>query len=167
MLIYVNLITYIVRIEGEKMLKKEEGLRAFLSWLKKEGVIDSSFNPKENFNDRLKLQKYVFIAKFFGMDFGYNFNLYIRGPYSVELANDYYKELELENKTLNFNPKFIKLVKGKSENWLEIASTILMLKEDHPNIKKVELEKTVIGIKPWASKEDVESIAKELESYGI
>ncbi|MCI4439211.1 hypothetical protein JHC27_05150 [archaeon] len=149
------------------MLLEKKELGAFIRWLKKESVIDNSFNPKEKFSDRLKLQKYVFIAKFFGMDFGYSYTLYIHGPYSIELANDYYRELNTTTKSANFNPKFIELVKGKSEEWLELASTILMLKEDHPGIEKNELKETIVGIKPWASEEDVENIIKELESYGI
>ena len=47
----------------------------------------------EKLEDRLLIQKIVYIARFFGIDLGYHFDCYIRGPYSSELANDYYKLL--------------------------------------------------------------------------
>jgi uncharacterized protein YwgA len=37
---------------------------------------------------RIKLQKLVYILKSEGIDFGYNFTWYIRGPYSSDLADD-------------------------------------------------------------------------------
>jgi len=40
----------------------------------------------EEFNDRLRLQKLVFLARKMGHDFGYTFNWYARGPYSPSLT---------------------------------------------------------------------------------
>ncbi|MFZ0512709.1 MAG: hypothetical protein WAM14_13970 [Candidatus Nitrosopolaris sp.] len=39
-------------------------------------------------DSRIKLQKLVYILKSEGIDFGYNFTWYIRGPYSSDLADD-------------------------------------------------------------------------------
>ena len=68
-----------VKISKEKLL-------SFIFALKKHGFdIDLS-----NFEDRIKLQKYVYFAQKMGINLGYNdFELYLRGPYSKKLARDY------------------------------------------------------------------------------
>ena len=48
----------------------------------------------EKLEDRLLIQKIVYIARYFGIDLGYEFDCYIRGAYSTELAEDYYKLLK-------------------------------------------------------------------------
>jgi len=40
----------------------------------------------DNFNDRLRLQKIVFIARMIGFNLGYSFDWYVRGPYSPSLT---------------------------------------------------------------------------------
>ena len=121
----------------------------------------------DTFEDRLKLQKIVYIAHYFGVDLGYTFNEYIRGPYSPELADDYYelneswnsKELKdlkpLEDEKME---KLIEFLKGKSTHELEGIATGLMfldiLKIRGINDKE-ELRDLLIGIvksrKPFLS----------------
>jgi len=48
----------------------------------------------EEFNDRLRLQKLVFLARKMGHDFGYTFNWYARGPYSPSLTRMLFKANE-------------------------------------------------------------------------
>ncbi len=45
----------------------------------------------ESLNDRIRVQKAIYLAQVAGADLGYDYNWYLRGPYSPELANDYYK----------------------------------------------------------------------------
>ena len=40
--------------------------------------------------DKIRLQKYVYIMERLGLNLGYSFSGYLRGPYSPDLANDYY-----------------------------------------------------------------------------
>ena len=89
----------------------------------------------DTFEDRLRLQKIVYIAKCFGIDFGYSFNENLRGPYSPGLADDYYKLNELWNTDdiKNLEPldnenvkKLIEFIKSKSTNELEGIATGLM-----------------------------------------
>jgi len=60
----------------------------------------------ENFNDRLRLQKLVFLARKMGFNAGYSFDWYLRGPYSPSLtrmlfsANDQ-DQLIVDDYTLN------------------------------------------------------------------
>ena len=42
----------------------------------------------ETFQDRLKLQKHIYLLKAFGLDLGYNYNWYLFGPYSPTLTKD-------------------------------------------------------------------------------
>lgn len=41
-------------------------------------------------NQRMAVQKGVYIAQLAGVDFGYRYNWYVRGPYSPALTRDYY-----------------------------------------------------------------------------
>ena len=56
--------------------ERRRRLAGFIRWLEGEGVF--RFRLGE-FGSRLRVQKYVFIARFFGLDLGYRFSLYVRG----------------------------------------------------------------------------------------
>lgn len=67
------------------------------------------------------------------MDFNYPFNLYIRGPYSPKLADDYYK-LNKSGENLSNVPYdknkfdgFKDYVTGRTPKELEVIATILYL----------------------------------------
>ncbi len=45
----------------------------------------------KDFNDRLKLQKYIYLLQEFRVDLGFRFRYYIRGPYSPDLADAGYR----------------------------------------------------------------------------
>lgn len=124
-----------------------------------------SFN-KNLFNNRLKVQKYVFIAKKFGLRLPYNYSLYIRGPYSSSLADDYYEiEDYHSSNALEINEDFFKLVKNKSETWLELAATIIMIRERYQNIADEKLLALVKNAKPHAKKTELRKILSLLRKY--
>lgn len=55
----------------------------------------------ENVTARKEKQKAIYLVKALaGLDLGYSYGWYIRGPYSPSLANDYY-ELQSPNEALN------------------------------------------------------------------
>ncbi len=134
-----------------------------------------------NFNSRLKLQKYVYLSNSFGFDFDYPHSMYIRGPYAPPLADDYYKlhenkeylklagNVELgaskSSDLVGNRGQFIKLVRGKSEEWLEIASTFLMIWERYKD-KEFAIKATK-ETKPWTNREDIKEIAKRFEELGV
>lgn len=127
----------------------------------------------DSFNSRLKLQKYVYLSNSFGFDLDYPHSMYIRGPYSPPLADDYYKLHEnkeylklASNVELDDNrERFIKLVRGKSEDWLEIASTFLMIWERYED-KEFAIKATK-ETKPWTNREDIKEIAKRFEELDV
>ena len=144
-------------------------LASFIKFLEDEGIL--KFNIS-NFWHRLKLQKYVYIAGFFGFRHGYKYSMYIRGPYSVELADDYY-ELSRRSipaeKEIDFDKgNFIDFVKNKDGTWLEIAATALSIRDRYKHAtSEEELENIVINltkrIKPFASERKIKNILTTFE----
>lgn len=60
----------------------------------------------ENFEQRLLLQKRVYLLLAYGVSLGYGFNWYVRGPYSPKLASDGYAlddEIFDEGSRIQFN----------------------------------------------------------------
>lgn len=131
------------------------------------------FNIEEEFEKRFRLQKYVYLAKFFGIDLGYSYNLYMHGPYSSDLADDYYElsrwgvlpssEESLLTKGFRID-EFIEFVKNRDDEWLEAATTLLDVwhanKEIGMDIDR--LIEHVSSIKPHIKTSKIEAIAKEL-----
>lgn len=107
-------------------------LRSFVKFLECEA--DFGFDATR-FEHRLMLQKYIYIAKFFGLNLGYPYGIYLRGPYSSALADDYYKLAEKEHMVYESDykkdlgglnaKKLLDVIEGKNSEWLEIAATIL------------------------------------------
>ncbi len=71
----------------------------FICFLNDNKMINIQSLMKDDENgiiNRLKLQKYVFLAQTsLQNNFGYEYNIYRNGPYSPQLANYYYEELDL------------------------------------------------------------------------
>ncbi|MEA2052950.1 MAG: hypothetical protein U9O90_09055 [Euryarchaeota archaeon] len=135
----------------------------------------------EKFEHRLMLQKYVFISKFFGFNHGYSYSIYLRGPYSPALADDYYKLAEFyssydEDYTKELGglntEKFMKVIEGKDGKWLEIAATILSVYDTYrKKFGGAELKKRVIStscdIKSATEPEKIHQVFEELKIAGL
>ncbi len=138
-------------------------LLSFIRFLENHNVFNFDVN---DFDSRLRLQKYVFLARFYGLDMKYSFSLYIHGPYSPDLARDYYN---LDNVSLEPLPEsfrgieFLELVKDKDEKWLEVAATIMSVYEYNKHISREKLIEIVKEIKPSFTKETIEKIIEDLE----
>ena len=86
----------------------------------------------EEFNDRLRLQKLVFLARKMGHDFGYTFNWYARGPYSPSLTRMLFKA----NEQRQFSRDAAPLRTSESE----VVHTLRdFLQEDVENSRVLEL----------------------------
>jgi len=64
--------------------KRLAAIAAILNELGIEADLDSH-------DSRLQMQKSIYLAQAAGLDLGYRFNWYVRGPYSPNLADDYYE----------------------------------------------------------------------------
>ena len=54
----------------------------------------------DDVNERKGKQKAIYLAKVLGLNLGYSYGWYVRGPYSPSLTKDYY-ELDASSDTLN------------------------------------------------------------------
>lgn len=125
----------------------------------------------EHFDNRFKIQKYVFLAKLFGLDMDYDFGLYLHGPYSKDLASEYYDlgKYGADN-TVDLPPEFdvdgfFNLVNGKDLKWLETAATLISL-TSYFRERNSLIEKTA-NMKEHISKTEIESALEELEAKAL
>lgn len=104
-------------------------LSSFIRFLEEGELLDfSTFN----FDTRLRIQKYVYLSRRFGLEWEHSYNMYRYGPYSTSLAEEYYglhKSGMPESATelpasFRIN-EFMNLVDGRSSGWLEIAATLI------------------------------------------
>jgi len=124
---------------------------------------------ERRFEERLKVQKAVFLLRHLRVSpfTRYTFNMYLRGPYSPDLAREYYAPLT--NKPVP-PPQWSKEKEdvllwfvSHESRWLEIASSILSVKERYPRITENEIYSILRLSKPWVSREEFGKIMRELE----
>lgn len=117
-------------------------LAGFLDLLNENGMIERAKITEDSdggFSNRLKVQKYVYLAKYFDLGFPYEYEMHLRGPYSRQLTREYYRldsnlaRSSSKPHALDFPKKdeYLALVKDKSESWLELATTILEKKDEY------------------------------------
>lgn len=155
-----------------------EKILSFMKFLEKEAGFGFDI---EKFEHRLMLQKYVFISKFFGFNHGYSHSIYLRGPYSPALADDYYKLADSYSlyggdytKGLRgFNTeKFLNVIEGKDAKWLEIAATILSVYDGYrKKFHGADLIEKVIStscdIKSATEVKKIRYVFEELKRVGL
>jgi uncharacterized protein YwgA len=128
-------------------------LSSFINFLHRE--IGFNFNLN-SFDHRFQLQKFVFLAKSFGWRNDYSYTIYLRGPYSSDLADHYYSFETVNIESLptieltTFNkPAFLDLIRNKEDLWLESASTIISTMNNYRHyyqgdeLKKRVLERAI------------------------
>jgi uncharacterized protein YwgA len=124
-------------------------LSAFIYALEDRGLLEFNIlgDDERSFTNRFMIQKYVYLASYFGLDMGYGFSMYLHGPYSRTLANHYYQlaeedameEATMDEEEIGFLRQssdlnglqvksFFDFVNGKDLEWLEAATTLLSLK---------------------------------------
>jgi len=164
------------------MKSKEEKLRNLATFV---NILEKSAIHKFNLDDfisRLRMQKYVYLARFFGFDLGYRYNLYLRGPYSPDLAEDYYQLKDRGEWADSSIPaikfdKFARLVREKDHGWLEIATTIHFIWESNRSLRekyglsREELKTFAIkrtgDVKSHVGKRFIEGVFEELEKASL
>ena len=133
----------------------------------------------KGFDSRIRIQKLVYLAKKLGIDFSYNFSMYIHGPYSPELTKDYYslKERDFvspkEDSNIDGIMKGLEILNQKDTIWLETAATILDIKESNPGLPWENVLSHVSNIKSDILKqagkdpEYVNSVKDDLEKLNL
>ena len=132
----------------------------------------------DDFDDRLKLQKLIYILQSFGVYLGYDYSYYLRGPYCSNLAQtgyevnivyddfvsvneELFKDEEMEKKYKK-SVKFIKEL-GDMKRW-EIAASLHLL-NNGLKLDRDECIKRVVNKKGISfTEEDCEKVWKKLKS---
>ena len=149
----------------------DPNLGGFIAFLEGRGLLefDVDGNEEKHFVNRLKLQKYAFLAKSFGMPFRYRHNMYLYGPYSSELAADYYALARGERGGAAVPDRFrkgdfLKSIRNDPE-WLEIAATII--DRDRHADTLAALVKDVCRIKSGFDGKFIIGVLDDLKARGL
>ena len=132
------------------------------------------------FDDRLRFQKTIHLLQSFGIDVGYTYNWYIRGPYCPDLTKAGFELQETISRIPDINiefadkndqiryKKFKKFVTDKKNDpdQLEIASSICFLYNEAGADKDTVLSLTE-GKREHFNMNDCIRIWNELETYGV
>ncbi|NPA05005.1 MAG: hypothetical protein GXO09_02775 [Crenarchaeota archaeon] len=151
-------------------------LPATVAWVIRRLGLRASDILGQSRGPRVRIQKIVYILRAAGIEAykAFEYGMYAYGPYSPSLAVIYYMlarqgDEAIERFASLHNPtpleeELVEWLRGKEEDWLEAAATILMILDESPelakNIKK--LVKEVRKIKPWIDKKTLTTVAREL-----
>ena len=145
-----------------------DNLAGFIKMLEVRGLLDFNIlgESEEHLNNRLKIQKYVYLVKYYGLDMHYDYNMYLHGPYSQQLAWDYYSLAKNRQKydnemNVTIRDRFFELVGNRDLEWLEVASTLLSLCGNFKDRKSL-VDRTT-NMKERIPIETIQSVLKELE----
>ncbi len=153
----VNSHITLERPEGRKMKAQTKKL---ISYLKLLGVtIDS-----DRFEDRIKAQKLAYIIqRRIGKILYGDFSFYIRGPYSRELAREYFEykkdfkegktEVGLTNEENEEIDQTIPLLKSLNQRQLEIVASLLYLQDK--GLDENKAENKLNELKPHLKMEEI------------
>ena len=112
-------------------------LARFIKFLEDENLTEFDIlgDEERQFENRFRIQKYVFLAKEFGLQLPYDYDIYMYGPYSSALTDTYYGmarsgDMHLLAEDISLGASFDKdgflgAVRGKDKHWLEIATTLI------------------------------------------
>lgn len=136
---------------------------------------------KDTFDERLLSQKKIFLLESLGIEIGYSYNWYIRGPYSPDLTSyifanlDMLREQDLSKYSLSENvQEKIKVVNGFAEKkpdslnipaWYELLASIFYIRKMWKKDKD-DTFPTLIKYKPKYTKDQFDSAILLLKDSG-
>ena len=110
----------------------------------------------KDFEDRLSLQKGVYILNSWGYGPTFRFNMYVHGPYSSTLADEYYRIGDIEVGETNMPEAAIQDLSNiftKGLGYTEAYATLLMIRNNSPNATYDAIIKRALELKPHLKKE--------------
>jgi len=133
------------------------------------------------FSNRLRLQKVIYFIQEMGINLGYSFSWYLYGPYCPDLTKDAYQidnfsgvkgiifeDEGTEKSFKNFENKI--LIHKENDFWLEIASSIHLLKKVyHPSKSKEQIIEEIIDKKSISRDkyDEISNIWDEMKKDGL
>lgn len=153
----------------------DTNLEGFIDFLEEHNLMEFDIDGKsdQQFTNRLKLQKYVLLAKHLGMPFRYQYGIYLYGPYSSTLATDYYELARDDSQSKRLpvtipnefkKDDFLKAVHNDPE-WLEIAATFIDRNERTKN--RTALLEKVCHIKSGFEEKFIADVLVDLEKHHL
>ncbi len=111
------------------------------------------------FDSRLRIQKSIYLLG--ALDYGpakrYSFSYYLRGPYSPDLARDYYSiQFPISGRGMFIPPSLLKPVTvavERGNRFLEAVCTIHLVAKYNPGVPASEVQDLVTHVKPETSSE--------------
>lgn len=132
------------------------------------------------FDDRLILQKTIYLLQQAGVPLGYHFSWYIRGPYCASLTSDAYESFleetpsdwalspELKNKIKTIKPLIDSLLFDSAKALENLASVLFLLKTQQSDVSNIQsIVQKMISAGKTVNNSDVETILKKLKDYGL
>ena len=123
------------KYNGESIMSKINNLVYFLNSMKDTLPFKDEKDFKEKINKnkdfRIRVQKLVYLSKYFGWTNAYHFNFHSNGPYSASLSKDY-THIDLNQKNneeipnLNID-KLKSFIKNQNNTLLEAESTFFII----------------------------------------
>ena len=156
-------------------------LEGFMAYLEENELVEFDTRSEDDagFIGRTnRLQWYVFLAKRFGLDMNYEYDICFYGPQSRALAGDYLKYAENRAESPDGrmaaarvvmrlpesfrSEEFLGLVRGRGDDWMEIATTLISRSTTIPNRKHLieNIEWTTNGV----STEYIASVLNDLQA---
>lgn len=132
----------------------------------------------DNFDDRLRFQKTVYLLQAFGINRGYDFAWYLRGPYCSLVAYDGFDLRDVYDsipsgrrvfRSARANrafKRFCKFVKNKSTRDLEVATLLHYLKRSE-DWEGARIREAVEGKRSEFAKEVVDRLWNDMEKEGL
>lgn len=116
-----------------------------------------------SFNDKLTIQKSVYLARKFGLSFNYDFGWHVKGVYSSDLTVELYS---MRDNQSNYSPsqrevefieklQSIERISKDFTSSLELFSTVVYAKKDRGMEKDEEIINFVKRVKPWFTKGEI------------
>ena len=136
----------------------------------------------DNFDDRLRLQKFIYLLQAHDVYLGYDYTWYLRGPYCTTLAtagfalDDIYDRIQGDTKKTRFVSqtiqkrfdKFTRFIRGKERNtrFLEAAASLHFLLKTQ-QISEEKAVDRVIKKMPDADERSVREVLKEMRTEDL
>ena len=151
-------------------------LSRFVKYLEREKLaeLDILGDGDACFWNGFKIQKYAFLAKRFGLDLPYEHDIYLWGPHSQIMADECWDLAENRDRYDGAPPElpqkfrsgeFLGFVRGRSNDWLEIATTLLDMREYIP--KRDDLVENTESIIMGITREFIDGILRDLEDANL
>lgn len=140
-----------------------------IRWLAKFlGTSPAKLIKPSAFETRLKLQKATFLLRHLKVApfTEYPFSMYVSGPYSPLLASEYYHLNRVRATPVELDSgvkEVLRWFSSRDVKWLEVASSILSIKERNNNAGKDTVYSVLTMSKPWVTREYFDSVVADLE----